>query len=179
MDKTAEDLKVRTKRFAIAVLDFVDTLPRTHRATPSPDNSPAPGLESPETIAAPAAAALTQNSPRASGLFSKELTRARYGSKSVKRATTARPPGGPGCWTSATSCALFSRRRARPQESGNTRSADSLGSFPLPPYPSLPAILQSCNPSFLQSCNPSFLQFPVFCPHAAQRRGHSAMDHPA
>ena len=29
MDKTAEDLKVRTKRFAIAVLDFVDTLPRT------------------------------------------------------------------------------------------------------------------------------------------------------
>ena len=29
MDKTAEDLKVRTKRFAIAILDFVDTLPRT------------------------------------------------------------------------------------------------------------------------------------------------------
>ena len=29
MDKTAEALKVRTKRFAIAVLDFVDTLPRT------------------------------------------------------------------------------------------------------------------------------------------------------
>ena len=29
MDKTAEDLKVRTKRFAIAVLDYVDTLPRT------------------------------------------------------------------------------------------------------------------------------------------------------
>ena len=29
MDKTAEDLKVRTKRFAIRVLDFVDTLPRT------------------------------------------------------------------------------------------------------------------------------------------------------
>lgn len=29
MDKTAEDLKVRTKRFAVAVLDFVDTLPRT------------------------------------------------------------------------------------------------------------------------------------------------------
>src|SRR3954465_5747457 len=29
MDKTAEDLKVRTKRFCIAVLDFVDTLPRT------------------------------------------------------------------------------------------------------------------------------------------------------
>jgi four helix bundle protein len=29
MDKTAEDLKARTKRFAIAVLDFVDTLPRT------------------------------------------------------------------------------------------------------------------------------------------------------
>ena len=29
MDKTAENLKIRTKRFAIAVLDFVDTLPRT------------------------------------------------------------------------------------------------------------------------------------------------------
>ena len=29
MDKTAEDLKVRTKKFAIAILDFVDTLPRT------------------------------------------------------------------------------------------------------------------------------------------------------
>jgi len=29
MDKTAENLKVRTKRFAVAVLDFVDTLPRT------------------------------------------------------------------------------------------------------------------------------------------------------
>jgi four helix bundle protein len=29
MDRAAEDLKVRTKRFAIAVLDFVDTFPRT------------------------------------------------------------------------------------------------------------------------------------------------------
>jgi four helix bundle protein len=29
MDKTAEELKARTKRFAIAVLDFVDSLPRT------------------------------------------------------------------------------------------------------------------------------------------------------
>lgn len=29
MDKTAEELKARTKRFAIAVLDFVDTVPRT------------------------------------------------------------------------------------------------------------------------------------------------------
>ena len=29
MDKTAEDLKVRTKTFAIAILDFIDTLPRT------------------------------------------------------------------------------------------------------------------------------------------------------
>jgi hypothetical protein len=29
MDRTAEDLKVRTKRFCIAILDFVDTLPRT------------------------------------------------------------------------------------------------------------------------------------------------------
>lgn len=29
MDKTAEGLKARTKRFAVAVLDFVDTLPRT------------------------------------------------------------------------------------------------------------------------------------------------------
>src|SRR5262245_13406282 len=29
MDKTAEGLKTRTKRFAIKVLDFVDTLPRT------------------------------------------------------------------------------------------------------------------------------------------------------
>jgi four helix bundle protein len=29
MDKIAEDLKVRTKRFASTVLDFVDTLPRT------------------------------------------------------------------------------------------------------------------------------------------------------
>jgi four helix bundle protein len=29
MDKTAEDLKVRTKRFCVAILDFVDTLPRT------------------------------------------------------------------------------------------------------------------------------------------------------
>ena len=29
MDKTAEDLKARTKKFAIAILDFVDTLPRT------------------------------------------------------------------------------------------------------------------------------------------------------
>ena len=28
MDKTAEELKARTKRFAIAVLDLVDTLPR-------------------------------------------------------------------------------------------------------------------------------------------------------
>jgi len=27
MDQTAEDLKVRTKRFAIAVLDFIETLP--------------------------------------------------------------------------------------------------------------------------------------------------------
>jgi four helix bundle protein len=27
--KTAEDLKIRTKKFAIAILDFVDTLPRT------------------------------------------------------------------------------------------------------------------------------------------------------
>jgi four helix bundle protein len=29
MDKTAEDLKVRTKRFAVKVLEFVDTLPTT------------------------------------------------------------------------------------------------------------------------------------------------------
>ena len=29
MDKTAEDLKTRAKRFAVAVLEFVDTLPRT------------------------------------------------------------------------------------------------------------------------------------------------------
>jgi four helix bundle protein len=29
MDKTAEDLKTRTKKFAIAVLTFVDTLPET------------------------------------------------------------------------------------------------------------------------------------------------------
>ena len=29
MDKTAEDLKTRTKQFAIGVLDFVDTIPRT------------------------------------------------------------------------------------------------------------------------------------------------------
>ena len=29
MDETAEDLKVRTKAFAIAVLDYVDTLPTT------------------------------------------------------------------------------------------------------------------------------------------------------
>jgi four helix bundle protein len=29
MDKTAEDLKDRTKRFAIAVLEFVEALPRT------------------------------------------------------------------------------------------------------------------------------------------------------
>ena len=29
VDRTAEDLKTRTKKFAIAVLEFVDTLPRT------------------------------------------------------------------------------------------------------------------------------------------------------
>src|SRR3981081_2811478 len=29
MDRAAEDLKVRTKRFCIAILDFVNTLPRT------------------------------------------------------------------------------------------------------------------------------------------------------
>ena len=29
MDKTAEDLKVRTKRFAVKILEFVETLPRT------------------------------------------------------------------------------------------------------------------------------------------------------
>jgi len=29
MDKTAEDLKARTKRFAVTALDFIDTLPRT------------------------------------------------------------------------------------------------------------------------------------------------------
>jgi four helix bundle protein len=29
MDRTAEALKARTKRFCIAILDFVDTLPRT------------------------------------------------------------------------------------------------------------------------------------------------------
>ena len=29
MDRTAEDLKTRTKRFAVSVLEFVDTLPRT------------------------------------------------------------------------------------------------------------------------------------------------------
>jgi four helix bundle protein len=29
MDKAAEGLKARTKQFACAVLDFVDTLPRT------------------------------------------------------------------------------------------------------------------------------------------------------
>src|SRR5882672_10994715 len=28
VDKTAEDLKVRTKRFAVAVLEFAETLPR-------------------------------------------------------------------------------------------------------------------------------------------------------
>ena len=33
MDRTAEDLKIRTKRFAIAVFDFVETLPRTTAAT--------------------------------------------------------------------------------------------------------------------------------------------------
>jgi four helix bundle protein len=32
MDEKAEALKVRTKRFAVAVLDFVDTLPRTPSA---------------------------------------------------------------------------------------------------------------------------------------------------
>ena len=29
VDRVAEDLKIRTKRFAIAVLEFVETLPRT------------------------------------------------------------------------------------------------------------------------------------------------------
>ena len=29
MDQTAEDLKVRTKRFAVKILEFVETLPRT------------------------------------------------------------------------------------------------------------------------------------------------------
>ena len=29
MDRTAEDLKVRTKRFAVKILEFVETLPRT------------------------------------------------------------------------------------------------------------------------------------------------------
>jgi four helix bundle protein len=29
VDKTAEDLKIRTKRFAIKILEFVETLPRT------------------------------------------------------------------------------------------------------------------------------------------------------
>lgn len=28
MDRTAEDLKVRTKRFLLGVLDFIETLPR-------------------------------------------------------------------------------------------------------------------------------------------------------
>ncbi|HVH25801.1 MAG TPA: four helix bundle protein [Vicinamibacterales bacterium] len=32
MDKTAEDLKTRTKQFASAVLEFVDTLPHTPAA---------------------------------------------------------------------------------------------------------------------------------------------------
>jgi len=32
VDKTAEDLKTRTKRFAVAVLEFVDTLPHTAAA---------------------------------------------------------------------------------------------------------------------------------------------------
>ena len=32
MDKTAEDLKTRTKRFSIAVLEFIDTLPHTPAA---------------------------------------------------------------------------------------------------------------------------------------------------
>ena len=29
MDKTAEDLKLRTRRFCVAILDFVDTISRT------------------------------------------------------------------------------------------------------------------------------------------------------
>jgi len=29
MDRTAEDLKARTKRFAVAILDFIETFPRT------------------------------------------------------------------------------------------------------------------------------------------------------
>ena len=33
MDKTAEDLKTRTQRFAHAILDFVDTLPLTTSGT--------------------------------------------------------------------------------------------------------------------------------------------------
>jgi four helix bundle protein len=32
MDKTAEDLKVRTKRFAVKVLELVDTLPKNDSA---------------------------------------------------------------------------------------------------------------------------------------------------
>jgi four helix bundle protein len=32
VDKTAEDLKTRTKRFSIAVLEFIDTLPHTPAA---------------------------------------------------------------------------------------------------------------------------------------------------
>jgi four helix bundle protein len=32
MDKTAEDLKTRTKRFSVAVLEFIDTLPHTTAA---------------------------------------------------------------------------------------------------------------------------------------------------
>jgi four helix bundle protein len=32
VDKTAEDLKTRTKKFAIAILEFVDTLPHTPAA---------------------------------------------------------------------------------------------------------------------------------------------------
>jgi len=32
MDQTAEDLKTRTKRFSIAVLEFIDTLPHTPAA---------------------------------------------------------------------------------------------------------------------------------------------------
>ena len=44
MDKTAEDLKVRTKRFAVAVLDFIETFPELLAGTLSPRQLARSGL---------------------------------------------------------------------------------------------------------------------------------------
>ena len=140
MDKTAEDLKARTKRFVIAVLDFIETIPRTIGGDALARQLVRAGVGVAVTIEAPAAAAHMPNSQHASGSFSRKPTSLSCGWKLQQSAAWATRRSAVGCSTKAVG---YARSSLRMHDRSCTRQPQALTQSFLPS--TLPTILTSCN----------------------------------